>query len=408
VTPPRTRRRWGRHLTLRRRLALVFAGSLAAYGIVLLGSTQALVRRSLTVEPRRFQELVEERLGLPGGALDGLQFPPGGEVTFRVVQEELTRAVLREILVQSLVTLIVAMVVAGLVGWFTAGRFVRPLREITDTTRGLSAATLDRRIALGDAGDELHELAATVDAMLDRLQSAFASQRRFVADASHELRTPLAVMRTELDVTLADPDAGVDDFRTMGATLQLTVDRVERLLDALLALALADSAVGVRRDERADLALDAMGAVDRLRPTAAGRGLTIRTDLAAASVVGDASLVDRLVANLVDNAVRHAAPGGDVSVVSLTTEGEAHLVVSNSIPEGAVPDDPEALFRPFHRGAGRTGRGSGLGLTIARSIATAHGGSLDAAATRTRFTVTARLPVAPAEPADPPAGPPTA
>ncbi|MGF1662874.1 MAG: sensor histidine kinase [Kineosporiaceae bacterium] len=395
AAPPRLRRR--RQLTLRGRLALLFAGSLAVFGTALLASTQVLVQRSLTTEPRRFQDLVEERLGLPAGTLDGLRFPPAGEVTFRAVQEELTGAVLRELLLQSVVTLVVAIVVAGVVGWFTAGRFVRPLREITDTTRGLSAATLDRRIALDGARDELHELASTVDAMLDRLQGAFASQRRFVADASHELRTPLAVMRTELDVTLADPDVGVDDFRVMGATLQLTVDRVERLLDALFALALADSAVGVRRDEQADLALDAAGAVDRLRDAAAERDLTVRTDLGPASVVGDASLLDRLVANLVDNAVRHAAAGGHVRVVTRSTGGEAQVVVTNPVPEGSVPDT-DALFRPFHRGEARTGRGSGLGLTIARSIATAHGGSLDAEATGTGFTVTARLPVAPAGP----------
>jgi signal transduction histidine kinase len=398
-----TRRRTGRprHLTLRGRLALVFAGSLAVFGTALLASTQALVQRSLTTQPRRFQDLVEERLDLAPGALDGLRFPPTGEVTLRVVQEELTRAVQRELLVQSLVTLLVAIVVAGVVGWFTAGRFVRPLQEITDTTRGLSAATLDRRIALDGARDELHELASTVDEMLDRLQSAFVSQRRFVADASHELRTPLAVMRTELDVTLADPEAGTDDFRAMGATLQLTVDRVERLLDALLALALADSAVGVRRDERADLALAAAGAIDRLHEPAEARGLVLRRDLGPASVVGDAALLDRLVANLVDNAVRHAVPGGRVTVTTLTVGDEAVLTVSNDVAEGAVAD-PETLFQPFRRGgADRTGAGSGLGLTIARSIAAAHGGSVDARVDGSAFTVTARVEVAPEEPGGP-------
>lgn len=392
MTARRSQLRRPRPLTLRGRLALGFAASLAVFGTALLGLALALVRRSLTAEPRRFQDLVEERLGLPAGALDGLRFPPAGEVTFRVVQEELTRAVLRELLVQSVVTLVVAIAVAGVVGWFTAGRFVRPLREITDTTRSLSAATLDRRIALAGSGDELHELASTVDAMLDRLQGAFAGQRRFVADASHELRTPLAVMRTELDVTLADPDADVADLRRMGATLHVAVERVERLLDGLLALALADSGVGVRRDERVDLAASAAAALARLEDTAAARGLAVRRDLAPAVVVGDAALLDRFVANLVDNAVRHGLADGEVSVATSTAGNEARVSVTNDVAEGSVTA-PDALLQPFHRGAaGRTGPGSGLGLTIAHAIARAHGGTVDVEVTATTFEVEASIP----------------
>ncbi len=265
-------------------------------------------------------------------------------------------------------------------GWVMAGRVLRPLQHITGAARRLSEENLHERIALEGPDDELKELAGTFDSMLARLDAAFDAQRRFAANAAHELRTPMAIVRTEVDVALADPDASVDELRAMGAEVLRAIDRTRGLLDGLLVLARSDRGIELRHP--VDLAEVAAGAAGQVAGDAEAGGRTVSLDVARAPVRGDPSLLQRLGDNLLDNAVRHNEPGGWATVRTGQTSGRSRLVVANGGPV-VDPAEVEALFEPFRRGtAERTGSvaGAGLGLSIVRSVATAHGGTATATA----------------------------
>jgi signal transduction histidine kinase len=277
---------------------------------------------------------------------------------------------------QRLVTvfaIVVISVLAFAVCWWLTGRLLRPLHRITATARRLSLSTLDERIALTGPQNELKELADTFDAMLDRLEHAIASQRRFVANASHELRTPLAIQRTALEIGLANPTP--DKLARIRAELLRNTQRSERLIEGLLLLAQGERGL----DDRAPVDLGA--AVEQVlaehRPFAEDAHVTVTAATQPVTVAGDEVLLTRLIANLVQNAIRHNHPGGHV-LVELSPE--SGLVVCNSGP--LVPADRVAeLFEPFRRlAADRTGSGdgAGLGLSIVSAIAQAHGGQVRA------------------------------
>ena len=262
-----------------------------------------------------------------------------------------------------------------LFGWAMAGRVLRPLQRITATAKRVSQDNLDERIALDGPRDELKELADTFDGMLERLSGAFASQRRFVANASHELRTPLTVIRTELDVTLADPHATNADLRAMGETVRDATLATERLIQALLTLARSEG--GVTRRDPVDLADCARTAVAQAGAEASARDLDMRPALDPAPVRGDRRLLERLVANLVENAVRHNVDGGTVEVRTATAAGRSTVEVRNDGPT-VPPDAVGSLLEPFQRlDRSARGDGVGLGLSIVRSVAEAHGGSVE-------------------------------
>jgi signal transduction histidine kinase len=264
------------------------------------------------------------------------------------------------------------------VGWAAAGRLLRPLTTITATARRVSDERLGERIELGGPHDELRELADTFDAMLERLQESMESQRRFVANASHELRSPLTVIRTEADVALADPDADVAELRRMGETVLEATDRTEALLDGLMVL--ARSQRGLVRRRPVDLATAAQRAAGEASAAARAAGVELRVQTREAPVVGDDPLLVRLVGNLVDNAVRFNAGGGSVDVATGRQNGSAHVRVTNTGPR--VPEDAvERLTEPFERlGRSADGNGAGLGLSIVRAVAEAHGGTVRIAA----------------------------
>jgi signal transduction histidine kinase len=217
--------------------------------------------------------------------------------------------------------------------------------------------------------------------MLDRLSAAFGSQQRFVANASHELRTPLAVMRTEIDVTLADPDASVAELRRMGTVVRSASDRANDLIEALLLLARTEAQTG-RLDRRTpvDLAAGVRATLATVRSQVEGLQLTVRTDFRPALVVGDPNLLERLAGNLVENAVRYNVRGGSLGVRTGTDGARVYLAVANTGPEVPAAEVP-GLFEPFRRGGReRTGtRGAGLGLSIVGAVANAHGGTVRAA-----------------------------
>jgi signal transduction histidine kinase len=281
--------------------------------------------------------------------------------------------VLGRVVVAAAVALVAMVVVSIVVGWLVAGRFLRPLWTITATAREISASNLHHRLGLRGTrrGDEFTLLADTLDDLFTRLQAAFESQQRFVANAAHELRTPLTAERTLLQVALADPDAGVESLRAACQEVLALGRAQERLIDALLTLATSER--GVERREPVDLALLAGGVVD----SRAGDAVRVDAVLAPAATAGDPRLLEILLANLVDNAARHNVPGGRVEV---TTGEPARLTVTNTGPV-VPPDEIERLFEPFQRlGAQRVGHpyGHGLGLAIVRAIATAHGARVTA------------------------------
>ncbi|MCW0214138.1 MAG: HAMP domain-containing histidine kinase [Pseudonocardia sp.] len=314
--------------------------------------------------------------------------PPGTTVRvgeLDVPAAEVTRAVgaaaRAEVLRAGLIAFPLVVAAAGLVAWVLAGRILAPLHAVTAAARRLSAESLDERIALRDARGEVAELAASFDAMLDRLQAAFTAQRRFVANASHELRTPLAVLRTEVDVTLADPAADVAELRRMGDVVRDATRRADDLVGGLLLLARAE-ALGARALSRrpVDLCVVAKRAVAVTAAEARAKGVRVQVGGGAAPVSGDLVLLERVAGNLLENAVRHNVEGGWIEVRTGVRDGASELCVASGGAE--IPVDRVAeLFEPFRRGpVARTGSapGSGLGLSIVRAVVTAHQGEVTA------------------------------
>ncbi len=281
------------------------------------------------------------------------------------------------LLLVSFVALALMVFVSMGLGWLVAGRALQPLRAMTTAARQLSEHNLHERLPESGPRDELRELATTFNAVLGRLEAAFESQRRFVANASHELRTPLTLERAVLEVALADPTADADSLRaTCERVLAIGVEQ-EALIEALLTL--ARSQRGLERRETVDLAATTTDAVETAGPAAGARSISIEAALEPAPTAGDPRLIERLVTNLVDNAVRHNIPGGTIDVRTGTTAGCALLRVANTGP--VVPaDQVDRLLQPFQRlapdRAGHPSDGLGMGLSIVAAIASAHDATL--------------------------------
>ena len=316
-------------------------------------------------------------------------FPPGTPVVIDGVTQDaavFSASVARQgretVLVVGFIAFPLLVAAAAWVSWVLIGRTLRPLSTLTSAARTLSGSSLDQRIALSGPRDEVVSLAEVFDEMLDRLQAAFAAERRFVANASHELRTPLSVIRTEVDVTLADPTTTESDLRQMGEVVREATDRAERLLSSLLFLARTQaSGVPVRRG--VDLATLVEPAIRAIEAERAARGVTVSVSAHPARVIGDPALLERVVGNLVENAVRHNSPGGRADVVTGRATGPFGVRSFVEVTSGGTviaPDTVAQLFEPFRQGErARTGhRGSGLGLSIVRAVVDAHGGAVTA------------------------------
>jgi signal transduction histidine kinase len=373
---------------VRLRLTLLYGGLFLLAGAALLAVNYALVRSRFTlpfhveVSPPGTRSLPGAGPGQGAGLLlitrvgeGGVIGSAGSPAALESVRQELQAAAMSQLLTQSGIALgLMALASVGL-GWLVAGRVLRPLQAITATARRLEGSTLHERINLQGPEDELKELADTFDQMLARLDTAFETQRRFVANASHELRTPLAIARTEVDVALADPEASPAELRAMAERVREASERSERLIEGLLTLARSERQLRAR--EPVDLSLAAADALSVARPEAERLGLRVSSVLGGAPVAGDRALLERLVANLVENAVHHNLAGGWLEVDTGLAGGRAVARVANGgrpIP----PDQVAGLFEPFRRlGGDRTGsdRGAGLGLSIVRSVAAAHGGT---------------------------------
>jgi signal transduction histidine kinase len=315
--------------------------------------------------------------GAGGQISDGIGrvLPPPGAILgqVRTLAEETRASSLHQLVVDSGIALAIMAIASSGLGWLIAGRALRPLRAMTGAAQAISEHNLHERLPEDGPRDELRNLAATFNALLGRLEAAFDSQRRFVANASHELRTPLTLERAIVEVALADPDADVARLRAMATRVLEIGAEQEAIIDALITLARSQRGLDERRP--VDLAATVETVLATTRAQAADRAITVEADLRPACAAGDDRLLERLVANLADNAVRHNYPGGWVGIETVTEGGRATLKVSNSGP--VVADgDIERLVQPFQRaGPERTTRaaGLGLGLSIVEAIGAAHG-----------------------------------
>ncbi len=369
-------------LTVRARLTLLNTGLFAVCGAIVVAVSYILVAQLGT--PGQGQQ------GSPSGGLPAsflaqcrserlLAQPDKGilakcnaalQLQGAQHQRDLTQS---HLLVYSLITVGVVIALAAILCWIAAGRALRPVHRITAAARAASEHNLSARVALRGPHDELRELAETFDDMLARLQAAFEAQQRFIANASHELRTPLAVMGATVDVVADNPDSTPEDLRGMAADIRAAVDHAEHLISALLILARNDRGL-LKAHEEVDLATVAEDVLD----TAALGDRKVHATLEPAVISGDPVLVEHLIANLVDNAVRYNSAGGDIWIATGSAAGGSRLTVANTGPV-VSPADADRIFQPFERISDRTSHdGSGLGLAIVASIAAIHGGAVAA------------------------------
>jgi signal transduction histidine kinase len=345
--------------TIRMRLTALFGGLFLLSALFLLLITNSVGRSSSVAEAHPHQA--------------------GGTTQSPASQMAANNATEHNFLIGSVVALCVMVVLAFLLGWLIAGRALRPVRQMTVATRRISAENLHERLALRGPDDELKDLADTIDGLLERLEQAFAAQRRFVANASHELRTPLATMRASVDVAEAKPGQVPAPTLALAARLRAELDRVDGLLEGLLALARGQHGElpGTATISLGELAAAALR--ERIAPIGAA-GLTVSQVASPGDswIKGSEPLLNRMVDNVIDNAITHNQPGGWIRVLTAADGAVARLVVENG---GDVLDPARVaeLGQPFRRlGLDRTGsdRGAGLGLSIVAAIVAAHGGTM--------------------------------
>jgi len=384
-----------RYLSARSRLTLLYGSLFALGGAALVLITYLLVAHTLhsttdATIPRAIQPAIGKCVvaaqthGGPRALSQCAALYAHGVQAGASAQRSTT---LTHLLAYSLLSLIGVTLLAAAAGWVVAGRILRPVHRLTAAARAASEQNLSQRIALQGPRDELRELADTFDAMLERLDRAFASQRQFIANAGHELRTPLTVMRTAMDVVLAKPEPTREELLSMAADVRQAVAHSERLIEALLVLARNDQARALT--DPLDLATVAEDALE-------GRsadGITTATTLGEAPVTGDGVLLERLVANLLDNAERYNVAGGTVTISTTTDNGTSLVRVVNTGPV-VPPDMVDRLFLPFTRLDDRTRHdGFGLGLALVSSITTVHNGTVQATAVPAGgLDITVRLP----------------
>jgi len=382
-------------LSARSRLTLLYMSLFGLGGAALVAITYVLVVHSLhpsatTAIPRATRRAIAGCIravhshGGPGSMQKCAALYVIG-VQAGVAAQRNTTA--NHLLSYSLLGLAGMTLLAAVAGWGLAGRILRPVQRLTAAARAASERDLSQRIGLQGPRDELRELADTFDNMLARLDHAFASQRQFIANASHELRTPLTVMRTAIDVVLGKPQPTLEELVSMAGEVRQAVNHSERLIEVLLILARGEQARAFR--EPLDLAAVVEDALDGRNANGIARTVTLHE----APVTGDGVLLERLVANLLDNAELHNFAGGTVEVSTATDNGESLVRITNTghvIP----PDQVERLFLPFTRLDDRTRhRGFGLGLALVSSIATVHNGTVNATAVATGgLDITVRLP----------------
>lgn len=398
-----TNRRWWWRSTIRVRLTVLYAGAFFLAGAALVGVMYLTLGQALDRQ-------LTARVGITDHLPELTRNEPDSTQVAHKLQQELQAQfeqdrddTLNTMLVPSFIALGVVGIVAGGFGWLLAGRALHPLQRITATARRVADdRTLHERIGLEGPHDEIKDLADTFDAMLERLDRSFDGQRRFVASASHELRTPLTINRTLIEVALDDPQAD-ESFRRLGASLLAVNQGHERLIDGLLTLASSEQRIADRT--LVDLADVARHVITESQGIAQTAGVDIRADLQPAPVSGDPVLLERLARNLLDNGIRYnLGEHGEISLTTGTVDENVYLTVENTGPP-VPPYEIPSLFEPFRRlttterladvSLTSASRGAGLGLSIVRSVAHAHGGDVHASSREDGgLAVQVRLPAA--------------
>jgi signal transduction histidine kinase len=363
--------------TIRTRLSLLYAAVFLASGTVLLGITYGLMRDALYVQQTSTAVVNSPGFGAPAtDPATQAQQNRKDQAYEQTLRDEFRQKTLNSITQNLSITLAIVVIGGVAAGSLVARRSLRPVTQITATARRVASGNLRTRIALAGPKDEIRELADTFDDMLGRLDESFDIQRRFVANASHELRTPLAINRTLIEVAMGRPGCP-PELLELGTSLLQVNERQQMMIDGLLAL--AESEQSVLEPVGVDLADVVESAVRVLEHEADQRGVTVTVAAEPAWTTGDTVLLERLATNLVQNAIRHNEPGGQASVGCSSTDHGVEIRVTNT---GATVEayHLEEIFEPFRRRTARVDsrQGSGLGLSIVRAVARAHGGVVTA------------------------------
>ena len=354
--------------SIRFRYTLLYSAVLFGLAAVVLAAIYVVLLMALQATP------VSSSKGLWCPRFGG---PCYNLITFREAERLINAQILDKLRVYMFGALGALFVASLGVGWVVAGRVLAPIGRITSVARDIQATDMSRRIELPGPEDELKQLADTFDAMLARLDAAFAAQRQFVADASHELRNPLAIIRTNVDVALADPDASPDELRQTIAVVKRAGDRMTLLVDDLLALARRQEPT--LEHEPVDLGAAVAEASDDFMVPAEARGIVLDRAIAPGVVVtGDREALKRVVANLLHNAVRLAPAESRIRLATGSEGSQAWIAVADEGP-GISPEDQAHVFDRFWRSdkaRARSDGGTGLGLAIVRQIVESHGGEV--------------------------------
>jgi signal transduction histidine kinase len=376
-------------MKLKFRIALALAAAFVLAGAVVLGISALTYQHAVYQSPSEQTDALLEKLGTSreeafayvrehpeavfGG---GNQVSPNGRSVndaFQQAQRDVQQDAIDRARVWSVIALVAMGAIAGLVGWLLAGRALRPIRTITAKARAASATDLSTRVSLGGPNDEIRELGDTFDDMLTRLETAFISQRRFAAQVSHDLRTPLAVIASETDLMLSDVGANRDSLEQIRAA----TNRAERIIVALLVLSRSGSGDIAPQDLELDRVTgDVLGQVVQ---EPAWRAVRVELELESAPVRADAALLERLIVNLLANAVRHNWRGGWVDVRTRRDGDWALIEVANST------EPLDGRSEREHR--------TGIGLTVVDAVIAAHGGTLTWIDEPESVRIQVRLPV---------------
>jgi signal transduction histidine kinase len=348
------------------RLAVLYSASLFVIGGLLLAGLYFALSKSIEDEPMSHQFVVVR---------NPIEPSQPQLVRAQDFERAVTDNALSLLKTYSFLALGVLFVVSLGVGWVVAGRLLAPIDRITDVARRIQATDLSRRISLVGPDDELKRLADTFDSMLARLDAAFVAQRRFIADASHELRNPLAVIRTNLEVVLSDPNTDEISLRDTSAVVRRATERMSKMVDDMLALARLESPQQL--DERVDIGEVANEIAEEFTAVAQSHDVVLRRSISdGIFVAGDRYALKRALANLAQNALRYAPAESSITIAAGSKDGWVWTAVEDQGP-GIAPEHRHQVFERFwraDRSRSRSLGGSGLGLSIVQQVAQAHSG----------------------------------
>lgn len=355
------------------RLTVTYSAVLFALSALLLGAVYYALTRTIDARPLDAVPVKKFEKGEDGK----LVYVPDGDfqaADLTVVQEYVNYETLTTVRNYSLLALGAMFLLSLVVGWWVAGRALRPVSAITATAREINATDLTRRMPVAGPADELRTLSETINGMLDRIANAVAQQRDLVDEVSHELRNPVASVRANVDAVLARDDVTPQQRAESAAVVRRATARMTRLLEDLLATARSRS--GAFAEQHVDISQLAAQTVEEHELLAARRGLRVRLRLAPGPVViADPQALSRAIGNVLANAVRLAPGGSEVTVASGSAQGWAYVAVRDEGP-GIAPEDQERIFDRFSRTDASASGGHGLGLAIARQVVEAHEGRI--------------------------------